>query len=78
MCCLKLAQDPTQQGHILNHELTCHPACLLSPEMHALRSFTAKAVGSSLSELVLPHEHNLRQMFLDLRVITDCRNMGHA
>ena len=43
--------------------------------MHAIRSGAAKAIGSSLSELVLSHEHNLWQPFLDLRVVADCRNM---
>ena len=75
MCGLKLLQDPTEQVYILHHDLSCHPGFFLSPEMHATRGFAAKAVGSSLSELVLTHEHNLWQPILDLRVITDCRNM---
>ena len=43
--------------------------------MHAIQSGAAKAVGSSLSELVLAHEHNLWHSFLDLRVVADCHNM---
>ena len=59
MCVLKLLQDSTEEEYILHHELSCHPGFLLSPEMHAIRSFVAKAAGSFLSELVLTHEHNL-------------------
>lgn len=72
---LKFLKESTDQEYILHHDLGCHPGFLLSPEMHASRSFAAKAEGSSLSELVLTHEHNLWQPFLDLRVVAYCRNM---
>ena len=75
MCGLELLQNPTEQEYILHHELSCHPGFLLSPEMHASRSFAAKAVGSARIQLVLTHEHNLWQPILDLRAVADCRNM---
>ena len=75
MCGLKLLQAPTEQQYILHHEISCHPGSLLSPEMHTIRSFAAKAVKSHLSELALTHEHNLRQQILDLWVVADGRNM---
>ena len=75
MSSLKILQEPPEQEYILHHDLSCHPSFFLSPKMHASRSFAAKAVGSSLSELVLTHEHNLWQPILDLRLVTDCCNM---
>ena len=78
MCGLKLSEGSAQQVYILHHDLNCHPGFLQPPEMHAIRGLAAKAVCSSLSELVLPHEHNLRQPSLDLRAVADCRNMGNG
>ena len=75
MCGLKFLQPSTEQEYILHHELNCHPGFLLSPEMHASGSFAAKAVCSSLGDLVLAHEHNLGQPSLALRVVADCRHM---
>ena len=75
VCALKLLQDLTKQEYILQHELTCHPGFLLSPEAHASRSFAEQAGGSARIQLVLTHEHHLWQPILDLRVVADCRNM---
>ena len=78
MCGLKLLQESTEEEYILHHDLSCHPGFLLSPQMHATKSFAANAVGSSLSELVLTHEQNLWQPILDIRVVADCRNMFYG
>ena len=78
MCGQQLFQDRTQQVNPFHHDHSCHPGLCAFPEMHAFRSFTANTVGSSLSELVLSHEHNFCQPPQDLRVIADCCHMRNS
>ena len=53
LCGQKLLQEPAEQAYILHHNLTSHPGLFQSAEMPASRSFAARAVGSSLIDLVL-------------------------
>ena len=71
----EVLQTSTQETHVPRHDASCHPACIVAPNVRVLWLVGVKGGELSFAQLVFPHEDHLRQYALEVGLVRDC---GHV
>ena len=67
----KVHQASTQETHVPRHDGSCHPACVIAPNVRALWLVGSKRGQLSFLQMVFSHEDHLRQYALEVGLVRD-------
>ena len=71
----EILQTSAQETHVPRHDGSCHPACIIAPNVRALWLIRLKRYEFSFAQLASPHEDSLKQRALEPDRVRDC---GHV